>query len=47
MKIDTPQGRKYQKFEVTTKGNKYVGDVSEDEYQQYQEGKDKGDAPKK
>jgi hypothetical protein len=47
VKIDTPQGRKYQKFEVTAKGNKYVGDVTEDDYQQYLDGKDKGDAPKK
>ena len=40
--ITTPQGKKYQKFEVTEKGNKYVGDVTEDEYQQQQ-----GGTPKK
>jgi pilus assembly protein CpaB len=43
--ITTPQGKKYQKFEVTPKGNKYVGDVTEDDYQQQQDGK--GGTPKK
>jgi hypothetical protein len=43
--LNTPQGRKYQKFEVTEKGNKYVGDVTEDDYQQYLDGK--GGTPKK
>lgn len=47
VKIDTPQGRKYQKFEVTAKGNKFVSDVSEDEYQQYLESKENGGTPKK
>jgi len=37
--ITTPQGKKYQKFEVTDKGNKYVADISEEEYQQIQDGK--------
>lgn len=37
VEITTPQGKKYQKFEVTEKGNKYVGDISADEYQQLQE----------
>ena len=39
--ITTPQGKKYQKFEVTKTGNKYVGDVSEEEYQLHQEGGEK------
>jgi Flp pilus assembly protein CpaB len=38
--ITTPQGKRYQKFEVTPKGNKYVGDVTEDDYQATQEGRD-------
>ncbi len=43
--ITTPQGKKYQKFEVTPKGNRFVADVSEDDYQQQQDGK--GVTPKK
>ncbi len=36
--LNTPQGRKYQKFEVKENRNVYVGDVTEDEYQQQQSG---------
>lgn len=36
--ITTPQGKRYQKFEVTDKGNRHVGDVTEEEYQQQQGG---------
>lgn len=39
VEISTPQGKKYQKFEVTKNGNKYVGDISAEEYQQLQEAK--------
>jgi pilus assembly protein CpaB len=39
--ITTPQGKKYQKFEVTEKGNKYVGDVTEEEFQLQQDAKEK------
>jgi pilus assembly protein CpaB len=31
--ITTPQGKRYQKFEVTKDGNRPVGDVTEEEYQ--------------
>ncbi len=36
--LNTPQGKKYQKFEVKDDKNVYVGDVTEDEYQQQQSG---------
>jgi len=39
VELSTPQGKKYQKFEVTDKGNKYVGDISAEEYQQLQDAK--------
>lgn len=39
--ITTPQGKKYQKFEVMKTGNKYVGDVTEEEYQLQQDGGEK------
>lgn len=38
VEITTPQGKRYQKFEVTDKGNKYVGDVTEEDYQKQQGG---------
>jgi hypothetical protein len=39
VELVTPQGKRYQKFEVTPKGNKYVGDITSEEYQQIQDGK--------
>lgn len=44
--INTPQGKRYQKFEVTASGNVFAGEATEEEYLQYQAGKG-GKAPAK
>lgn len=42
--INTPQGKRYQKFEVTDAGNVFAGEATEDEYLKYQAGKGKAPA---
>jgi Flp pilus assembly protein CpaB len=44
--INTPQGKRYQKFEATDAGNVFAGEATEEEYLQYQAGKG-GKAPAK
>lgn len=42
--INTPQGKRYQKFEVTDAGNVFAGEATEEEYLKYQAGKGKATA---